>query len=110
MNKKTYKIDKSTIDYLIIICKRDGNAPAYIALELERIITIVNDLGSWIKLRNIQSFIAQKQPITKKEYIDYYTHIIKLLQEVGNKKQYIVNETFPLIHFLNRLKEANIKF
>lgn len=110
MNKKNYKIDNYTIDYLIIICKRDGNAPAYINLELERIITTANDLGSWIKLRNLQSFIAQKQPITKKEYIDYYTHIIKNLEELGNKKEYMVNETLPLIHFLNRLKEASITF
>lgn len=49
--------------------------------------------------------------MNKKNYkIDYYTHIIKLLEELGNKKQYMVNETLPLIHFLNRLKEASITF
>lgn len=110
MTTKKYQIDGLEIENLIEICKRDGNAPAYIELELGKILALANDLGSLIKLRSIQYYLMEKKIIKKEEVNDYYSTLIKGLDIVGEGNKEIKEASLPLKHFLEKLKEEEVIF
>lgn len=110
MKKKAYIIEGFTIENLIIICKRDGNAPAYIESELLKLIDVANDLRSLIKLYKIQSFVRNTFTIKKEEIPLFYDHITVLLEDIGQLNKSIADASSALRYFLLRLKEEEVVF